>query len=101
MATKNEENNEKNLEAQIAREEKTLKQLLDERPKVSIEIPEDPNNPDDVVPVGWNGIIYAIPRGKKFEVPDVIYDIWRESHENTKQVNKRIQQSTQTEIKIM
>jgi hypothetical protein len=91
---------EKNLEAQIAAQDKTLKQQLDNMPKVSIEIPEDPNNPDDVVPVGWNGIIYAIPRGRQFEVPKAIYEIWKESHEKTKAVNKRIRESITKEIVV-
>ncbi|MEH7082964.1 hypothetical protein V7139_09550 [Neobacillus drentensis] len=94
-------NNEANLEAKIAKEEKNLKKQLDAMPKVSIEIPEDPNNPDDVVPVGWNGIIYAIPRGQQFEVPKVIYEIWRESHKKTQEVNKRIRESVNKEITVL
>jgi hypothetical protein len=92
---------EANLEAQIARQEKSLKQRLDEMKKVTIEIPEDPNNPDDVVPVGWNGIIYTIPRGQQFEVPEVIYNIWKESHKKTQEVNKRIRESIQKEITVL
>lgn len=92
---------EKNMEAKLVREEKTLKQQLDEMPKVTIEIPEDPNNPDDVVPVGWNGIIYAIPRGQQFEVPEVIYNIWKESHKKTQEINKRIRESVKKEIKVL
>jgi hypothetical protein len=91
---------EKNLEAQIASMDKTLLQQLAKMPKVAIEIPEDPNNPDDVVPVGWNGIIYAIPRGRQFEVPKAIYEIWKESHEKTKEVNKRIRESVTKEIVV-
>jgi uncharacterized protein (DUF885 family) len=91
---------ERNMEALIAKQEKTLKQQLDAMPKVWIEIPEDPNNPDDVVPVGWNGIIYAIPRGQQFEVPKAIYDIWKESHKKTQEVNRRIRESINKEIEI-
>jgi hypothetical protein len=105
LAAKNDDEvvseSEKNMEAQIAKQEKTLRQQLDEMPKVSIEIPEDPNNPDDVVPVGWNGIIYAIPRGQQFEVPNVIYDIWKESHKKTQEVNKRIRESITKEIQVL
>lgn len=93
--------NEANMEAQLRKEEKSLKKILDEMPKVPIEIPEDPNNPDDVVPVGWNGIIYAIPRGQQFEVPKVIYEIWRESHKKTQEVNKRIRESVNKEIQVL
>lgn len=92
---------EKNLEAQIKKQEKSLKEQLDSYPKVMMEIPEDPNNPDDVVPVGWNGIIYAIPRGRQFEVPKPIYDVWKYSYEQTKAVNKRIRESTKKEIQVL
>jgi hypothetical protein len=92
---------EKQLESKLAKEEKSLKAQLDAFKKVSIEIPEDPNNPDDIVPVGWNGIIYAIPTGKQFEVPEPIYHIWKESHEKTKAANKRIRESINKEIQIM
>lgn len=94
-------NTEKNLEAQLRAEEKSLKAQLEEFPKVPIEIPEDQNNPDDVVPVGWNGIIYAIPRGIPLEVPKPIYDIWKDSHKRTQEVNKRIRESTKKEIEIL
>jgi hypothetical protein len=96
-----ENKSEKQLEAEIIKQEKSLKAQLDEFPKVPIEIPEDPNNPDDVVPVGWNGIIYAIPVGQQFEVPKPIYDIWKESHEKTKAANKRIRDSINKEIQVL
>jgi hypothetical protein len=92
---------EKQLEAEIVKEEKSLKALLDSFKKVSIEIPEDPNNPDEVVPVGWNGIIYAIPVGQQFEVPEPIYEIWKESHKKTKAANKRIRESVNKEIQVL
>jgi hypothetical protein len=103
LAEKEEEmtDSEKNMEALIAKQDKTLLQQLQEMPKVSIEIPEDPNNPDDIVPVGWNGIIYAIPRGRQFEVPKPIYDIWRESHKKTQEVNRRIRESVNKEIQVL
>jgi hypothetical protein len=97
MATRTDESN---LEKKIRQEEKTLKQQLDNMRKISIEIPEDPNNPDDVVPVGWNGIVYSIPRGRMFEVPEAIYNIWKESHERTKAANKRIRESVTKEIVV-
>lgn len=95
------EKHEKNLEQQLRKQEKSLRQQLDEFPKVPIEIPEDPNNPDDVVPVGWNGIIYTIPRGQQFEVPKPIYDIWKDSYQKTKEVNKRIRESIKKEIQVL
>lgn len=89
---------EAGLESQIRSEEKTVKQQLKEMKKVLIEIPEDPNNPDDIVPVGYNGVIYSIPRGQQFEVPEAIYNIWKESYDKTKEVNKRIRDSVKKEI---
>lgn len=91
---------EANLEAQIAKQEKTLKQQLDEMEKVKLTIPEDQQNPDDVVPIGWNGIIYAVPRGIEFEVPVVIRDIWQESYSKTAAVHRRIRESVTKEIKV-
>ncbi|PNQ82691.1 hypothetical protein [Paenibacillus sp. F4] len=91
---------EKKLESQIAREEKDYKKQLAKMKKVTMTIPEDPNNPDDVVPVVWNGIVYTIPRGVEVEVPEVIRDIWRESYTKTQEVNKRIRESVKKELKI-
>jgi hypothetical protein len=51
--------------------------------------------------VGWNGIIYAIPVGQQFEVPEPIYQIWKESHEKTKAANKRIRDSINKEIQVL
>ncbi|RGL39002.1 hypothetical protein DXC69_03005 [Paenibacillus polymyxa] len=91
---------EKQLESKIAREEKDYKKQLAKMKKVTMTIPEDPNNPDDVVPVVWNGIVYTIPRGVEVEVPEVIRDIWRESYTKTQEVNKRIRESVKKELKI-
>jgi len=71
-------------------QQSTLTQLQ-ARPKKTILIPEDPLNPNDfVVPVAINGVTYAIPRGQEFEVPDVIYDVWKESYTKTQEANRRI-----------
>lgn len=91
---------EKQLEAEVRDGEKAVKKRLEEMKKVPLEIPDDPNNPGDVVPIGWNGVIYAVPRGKEFQVPYVIRDIWKESYEKTKEVNKRIDQSINKELKV-
>lgn len=92
---------EKRLERQIAKAEKSYKKQLEDMPKVKMTIPDDPLNPDDVVPIGWNGIVYAIPRGVEVEVPEVLRDIWQESYTKTQAVNKRIRESTKKEIKIL
>lgn len=73
-----------------AQEEKTLMEQLQAMPKKTIHIPEDEQNPGDVVPIGWNGIIYAVPRGREFEVPEVIADIWRNAYEQTQKARRRI-----------
>lgn len=71
-------------------QQSTLAQLQ-ARPKKTILIPEDPLNPMDlVVPVAINGVTYSIPRGQEFEVPDVIYDVWKESYTKTQAANRRI-----------
>ncbi|AGY47929.1 hypothetical protein Plant_7 [Bacillus phage poppyseed] len=92
---------EKTLEAQAKAEEKNFKQQLKEMPKKLIHIPEDPNNPDDVVSITWNGVTYAVPRGQQFEVPYVIADIFYDSYKRTQEVNKRIRESTRKEITIL
>lgn len=73
-----------------AQEEQDLKAVLAARPKKTIHIPYDDNNPDDVVPIGWNGIIYSVPRGQEFEVPDVIADIWQESYSKTLKAKQKM-----------
>ena len=88
-------------ENEFAAQDKSVKAWLDAQEKVDIEIPEDPNNPGDVVPVGYNGVIYAIPRGQVFKVPRSIYDVWKYSHEETKKVNRRVVESVTKEVKII
>jgi hypothetical protein len=101
ITTESEAKAERAAERKIAKQENSLKQQLKKMKKVKLTIPEDPLNPDDVVPVGWNGIIYAIPRGIEVEVPEVIADIWRESYKKTQEVNKRIRESVKKELKIL
>lgn len=93
--------NEANLEAQIAMEEKSMKKRLAERPKVKISVPRDPSNPNDTQLVVWNGVTYSIPRGVTVEVPDLIAGIWEESYNKTDEINMRIEESINKEVKIM
>lgn len=88
-------------EAELTKEIKNFKEYLDKQPKVSIMIPEDPLNPDDVVPIGINGVIYAIPRGQMFEVPKPIADIWNNSYKETQKANQKIRKSMEKDIQIM
>jgi len=92
--------NEATLERTFVKEEKTFKQMLEEQPKVDILIPENPNNPGEVVPVGINGVIYAIPTGQSFKVPQSIYDTWKYSYEKTREANKRMDDVLMREIII-
>lgn len=73
-----------------AQEEQSLKEQLAARPKKTLIIPRDPLNKDDVVPIGWNGIVYAVPRGIQFEVPDVIADIWNNAYQQTMKAEDRM-----------
>jgi hypothetical protein len=92
---------EARMEKELARQEKTMKQRLDAEPKKTIFIPENPQNPNEVVPVGVNGVIYAIPVGQEFEVPESIYNVWKYSYEETRKANKKMDQVLTKEIKIL
>jgi hypothetical protein len=84
-----------------ANAEKSAAQQLKEMKKVNIIIPDDPQNPGDkVVPIGYNGVVYTVPRGIETEVPEAIANIWRDSYERTRAVNQRIEESTSKEVKV-
>lgn len=87
-------------EKQIQNEIDDMKSKLDKEPKVPIYIPDDPLNADDVVPVGVNGVIYAIPRGQSFQVPKSIYEAWKYSYDNTKKANDKIKKSMDKDIVV-
>lgn len=93
------EMNEQDLE-QIAREsEKSTMQQLKDMEQVNIHIPIDQANEEDqVVPIGFNGVVWFVKRGEDVQVPKVIADIWRDSYERTRQVEKRMN-STDKEMK--
>ncbi|MFC8561407.1 hypothetical protein [Peribacillus frigoritolerans] len=92
---------EARLERELAKEEKSMKAILDAQPKKLIHIPENPMNPNEVVPVGVNGVIYAIPVGQDFEVPQSIYETWKYSYDKTRQANKRMEEVLKKEITIL
>jgi hypothetical protein len=92
---------EARLERELAKEERSMKAILDAQPKKLIHIPENPMNPNEVVPVGVNGVIYAIPVGQDFEVPQSIYETWKYSYEQTRQANKRMEEVLKKEITIL
>lgn len=87
--------------AGLDKDQLSMKAKLDKLPKKSILIPFDMTNPKDlVVPVAVNGVVYAIPRGSVYEVPDVIADVWNESYMKTMQANQRIIVQTNNELMI-
>lgn len=92
---------EARLEKELAKQENTMKAILEAQPKKTIHIPENPLNPNEVVPVGVNGVIYAIPVGQDFEVPKSIYDTWKYSYDKTREANKRMDEVLKKEIKIL
>lgn len=92
---------EKKMEAELAKLEKNMKERLAKEKKVPILIPEDPLNPDDVVPVGVNGVIYAIPRGIPFDVPESIYNAWKYSYDETVKANKKIKFEKNRQIQVL
>lgn len=93
---------EKQLEKLAAEAEKSAAQQLKEMPKVQILIPDDPQNPSDkVVPIGFNGVVYTVPRGILTEVPTAIAEIWNDSYTRTRAANQRIENSTKQEIQTV
>ncbi|MFD1776654.1 hypothetical protein [Paenibacillus rhizophilus] len=90
------------LEKLAAEAERTAAEQLKAMPKVSIIIPDDPQNPGDkVVPIGFNGVVYTVPRGVQVEVPQAIAEIYQDSYTRTRAVTQRIENSTQQEVKVM
>lgn len=77
---------EKDFKAQ----EKSMRQILDEQKKKTILIPENPLNPNEVVPVSLNGVTYAIPTGIECEVPESIYKIWKYSYDETRKAQQKM-----------
>lgn len=92
---------EAKMEKELAKQEKSVKAMLEAEKKVKIFIPENPLNPNEVVPVGLNGVIYAIPVGQEFEVPESIYKIWKYSYDKTREANQKMDHVLNKEIKIL
>lgn len=79
--------------------EKSTLQQLKEMEQVSIQVPEDLVNEDEkVVIVGINGVFWPIERGKETKVPKVVAEVYRDSYERTRKVEKRMN-TTNTEMK--
>lgn len=91
---------EKAMEKDFAKQEKSMKQILNAEKKVKIFIPENPNNPNEVVPVSLNGVTYAIPVGQEFDVPESIYRVWKYSYDKTREANIKMQQLLTKEIAV-
>jgi hypothetical protein len=89
------------MEKTFAKQEQSVKAMLKAQKQVAIHIPENPNNPGEIVPVGFNGVIYAIPTGQDFEVPQSIYDTWKYAYDKTREANRKMDQLLNKEITIM
>jgi len=89
IAKKNEEMETKS-EAMLAKQEKGTLEKLKSENQVDIFIPESEIGDNTPVPVGINGVVYTIPRGKNFKVPESIYKLWYESYTRTAAANRRI-----------
>ena len=69
----------------------SVKEQLEEEPKVKIFIPVDEMNPElTIAEINLSGYKYQIPRGEEYEVPKSIYEIWKESYEKTLRAERRI-----------
>lgn len=69
----------------------SVKAQLEKEKKVKIFIPVDERNPDlNIMEINLSGYKYQIPRGEEYEVPQSIYDIWKESYERTLRAERRI-----------
>lgn len=84
----------------LRKEELSMKQKLEAEEQVSLLIPYDSLNPDDVVPIGLNGVVYLIPRGKEFMVPKPIADIWNYSYKKTLEAENKARKLMEREIVI-
>lgn len=94
MATRKDgqmEFNEENSEKMAREAEKSTLQQLKEMEQVSIHVPVDPTNEDEkVVVVGVNGVFWPVERGKEIKVPKAVAEVYRDSYERTKKVEKRM-----------
>lgn len=90
---------EQNEERNAREAEKSTLQQLKEMEQVTIHVPEDPVNEDEkVVIVGINGVFWPIERGKEVKVPKAVAEVYRDSYERTRKVEKRMN-STDKEMK--
>ena len=69
----------------------SVKEQLEQEPKMKIFIPVDEMNPElTIAEINLSGYKYQIPRGEEYEVPKSIYEIWKESYEKTLRAERRI-----------
>ncbi|MFK7695658.1 hypothetical protein [Paenibacillus sp. HJGM_3] len=93
---------EPSLEREAEMSARSAAKQLKAMPKKTIFIPIDPLNPDDkVAVVGFNGVFYTIPRDQEFEVPEAVYEIWKDSERRTREVYKRVDESTRKEVRVV
>lgn len=68
---------------------KSVKELLDEQPKVSYIIPFHPNGELPVTAVTVNGYRYEIKHGERVEVPETVAKILDNSNSTLRQINSK------------
>lgn len=49
--------------------------------------------PEETVPIGWNGITIYVTKGIEIEVPQMFYDVYRDSRQGTMQAYRNAQAS--------
>ena len=98
----NDLNKEVRSEKMFADLEKSTLKMLKEQKQVEIFIPISDLGDNAPQVVGINGVIYSIPVGKKFMVPEEIYNVWYESYTKTIKANRkmRITKMENQEIEI-
>ena len=63
---------------------KKTKEDLKKYPLVDIFIPIDESNPnDDIFPINLNGYTIQVPKGKRYKVPEPMYQIWEHSYNSS------------------
>lgn len=92
---------EQTMERDMAKAEQSTLAALKKCKKVPIFIPIDPNNPDDVTVVGINGVIYSIPRGEQYEVPEPVYKVWKDSFDKTREAEKKMTVKRDKKLEVL
>lgn len=72
----------------IAKKDKSMKEILDEQPKVPYTIPFNDNENIHVTAVTINGYRYEIKHGEKVMIPESIEEILNSSNDGLRKMNQ-------------